>query len=296
MTKVVYDPTNVLGDAFAMDNMVEGSLTKVFTSAERTKLAGIQDGATVADTPAEVKIKYESNANTNEFNDAEKAKLGGLPSNADNTAENETTHADVLVDADIGLTVASFGHNHAGVYEPVFAKNSGFNKALGTTAGTVAEGNHTHTGVYEPADATILKDADIGVKVPAKVHTHTQGDITDLGAFIIAGDVTFELLNTNGDVGTGADQLAIGNHTHPRMTVFVEDIDSELATLHQVPRSDGAGGVTWQDQSAAGLAPGGTTGQVLAKKSATSFDTEWVDLPDDHITIDDAIAMAIALG
>lgn len=30
---------------------------------------------------------------------------------------------------------------------------------------TVAAYNHTHTGVYEPADATILKDADIGVTV-----------------------------------------------------------------------------------------------------------------------------------
>ena len=32
---------------------------------------------------------------------------------------------------------------------------------------------HTHTGVYEPADATILKDADIGVTVAAQGHTHT---------------------------------------------------------------------------------------------------------------------------
>jgi len=40
-------------------------------------------------------------------------------------------------------------HLHTGVYEPVFSKNTGFNKALGTTGGTVSEGNHLHTGVYE---------------------------------------------------------------------------------------------------------------------------------------------------
>jgi hypothetical protein len=296
MTKAVYDPSSVAGDAFAMDNMVEGTTTKVFTATERTKLAGIQAGATVNDTAAEVKIKYESNSDTNAYTDAEKAKLVTIEENADVTADNETTHADVLVDADIGVSVASFGHNHAGVYEPAFSKNSGFNLALGTGAGQVAEGNHGHSGVYEPADATILKTANIGVDVPALSHNHTEGDITDLRPYIQAGAVTYELLDTNGDVGTGAGQLAIGNHTHTRMTVFVEDIDSELATLHQVPRSDGAGGVTWEDQSAAGLVSGGTTGQVLAKKSATSFDTEWVDLPNDHITIDDAIAMAIALG
>lgn len=36
-------------------------------------------------------------------------------------------------------------HLHTGVYEPVFTKNTGFNKNFGTTAGTVSEGNHVHT-------------------------------------------------------------------------------------------------------------------------------------------------------
>ena len=31
---------------------------------------------------------------------------------------------------------------------------------------------HNHAGIYEPADATILKDADIGVNVAAQVHNH----------------------------------------------------------------------------------------------------------------------------
>jgi hypothetical protein len=39
---------------------------------------------------------------------------------------------------------ASSSHNHSGVYEPVFTKNTGFNKNFGTVAGTVSEGNHTH--------------------------------------------------------------------------------------------------------------------------------------------------------
>jgi hypothetical protein len=37
---------------------------------------------------------------------------------------------------------------------------------------------HTHTGVYEPADATILKDADIGVTVAAQSHNHDASAIT----------------------------------------------------------------------------------------------------------------------
>jgi len=64
MTKAVYDPTTVAGDAFDMDNMVEGATKKILTSTERsaisantaknsypsadaTKLAGIATGAEV---------------------------------------------------------------------------------------------------------------------------------------------------------------------------------------------------------------------------------------------------------
>ena len=39
------------------------------------------------------------------------------------------------------------------------------NGDVGTGAGQLAIGNHNHSGVYEPADATILKDADIGVTI-----------------------------------------------------------------------------------------------------------------------------------
>lgn len=50
MTTAVYDPTAVGGDAFAMDNMVEGTTTKILTAAERTKLAGVEASADVTDT------------------------------------------------------------------------------------------------------------------------------------------------------------------------------------------------------------------------------------------------------
>lgn len=45
--------------------------------------------------------------------------------------------------------------------------NLNANGDVGTGSSQVAAGNHTHSGVYEPADATILKDADIGSTVQA---------------------------------------------------------------------------------------------------------------------------------
>lgn len=47
MSKTVYDPNDVEGDAFNMDNMVDGTTNKVFTATEETKLAGIDTGAEV---------------------------------------------------------------------------------------------------------------------------------------------------------------------------------------------------------------------------------------------------------
>jgi hypothetical protein len=49
MFAATYDPNTVAGDAFDMDNMVEGTTTKIMTAAERTKLSGVESNADVTD-------------------------------------------------------------------------------------------------------------------------------------------------------------------------------------------------------------------------------------------------------
>jgi hypothetical protein len=53
---------------------------KVFTD----KLDGIEAGATADQTAGEIKTAYESNANTNAYTDAEKSKLAGVETSANN--------------------------------------------------------------------------------------------------------------------------------------------------------------------------------------------------------------------
>jgi len=52
---------------------------------------------------------------------------------------------------------------------------------------------HNHTGVYEPADATILKDVDIGITIAAESHTHTLDGLSDVvitqGSPIVDNDI-----------------------------------------------------------------------------------------------------------
>ena len=71
-----------------------------------------------------------------------------------------------LTAVEAGNLFAPAAHSHP--YEPVFTKNTAFNKNFGTVAGTVSEGNHVHSnyaavnhdhaGVYQPVGA-YLTDA-----------------------------------------------------------------------------------------------------------------------------------------
>lgn len=103
---------------------------------------------------------------TNDYTDAEKTKLAGLEEGATNY-QHPTTHPASMIKMEDGKTVeekvslhltddvkhvtqsnkdswdnkAEGNHNHSGVYEPVFSKNNAFNKNFGIASGTVCQGN-----------------------------------------------------------------------------------------------------------------------------------------------------------
>jgi len=73
-----------------------------------------------------------------------------------------------------GTTVALGNHLHSGVYEPVFSKNTAFNKNFGAVAGTVAEGNDSriingqtafgwgnHSGLYLPLTGGTMANTNL---------------------------------------------------------------------------------------------------------------------------------------
>lgn len=71
-----------------------------FSAADQTKLDGIESGATADQTDAEVKTAYENNANTNEFDDAEQSKLGGIETLADVTDAANINAAGAVMETD----------------------------------------------------------------------------------------------------------------------------------------------------------------------------------------------------
>ena len=79
----------------------------LMTGADKTKLDGVDSGATDDQTGAEIKAAYEAEANTNAFTDAEQTKLGGIEAAADVTDAANVDAAGAVMESD--TTTASMG-------------------------------------------------------------------------------------------------------------------------------------------------------------------------------------------
>jgi hypothetical protein len=85
--------------------------------------------------------------------------------------------AGTVITATKGATFSLDNHVHTGVYEPVFTKNTAFNKNFGTTSGTVAQGNDSRINngqtAYSWGD---FRDYGLG-RTAANVYTGGDADV-----------------------------------------------------------------------------------------------------------------------
>ncbi|MEK6479600.1 hypothetical protein WJR50_18795 [Catalinimonas sp. 4WD22] len=63
------------------DDLQQGNTNLFFTTAEKTKLSGIESGATRDQSASEIESLYESRPDTNKYSDTDKGKVDNLPSN-----------------------------------------------------------------------------------------------------------------------------------------------------------------------------------------------------------------------
>ena len=103
-----YDPTSVVGDAFAMDNMAEGAATKIMTGTERSKLAGISPSATVDQTGAQIRALLIAEADTNILTTALLNKLNAIEASADVTDAVNVNAAGAVMNNDTDTTPMLF--------------------------------------------------------------------------------------------------------------------------------------------------------------------------------------------
>lgn len=166
------------------DDLSEGVVKLLLTVAERSKLAGIEAGATADQTGAEIKSAYEGEANTNAFTDAEQTKLAGIEALADVTDATNVAGAGAVMDSDYS------------------AKGK---ILVGTGVGTwtaLSTGTDAHVLTADSAEASGVKWAaaaggpggGLTVKVKAVSYTAVAGEViavkTDSGIYTITLPVT----------------------------------------------------------------------------------------------------------
>ena len=164
--------------------------TNAFTDAQFTKLAGIETAATADQTGAQIKTAYEAEANA--FTDAQFTKLAGIETAADVTDGTNVTAAGALMDSEVT--------NLAQV------------KAFDTTDyATAAQGTLA---------ASALQSSDIGTSVQGFDADTLKADTADTltapfrGTVTADNDLSFDLNVTNNFscTPTGGGTLTFTNH------------------------------------------------------------------------------------
>jgi hypothetical protein len=78
-----FAPASHVGSGGSAHADASQSTDGFMSSSDKTKLDGIESGATADQTASEIKTAYENNADTNAFTDSEQSKLAGIESGAE---------------------------------------------------------------------------------------------------------------------------------------------------------------------------------------------------------------------
>lgn len=209
------------------------------------------------DTPA-ISIPAATNSN------AGYATAAHIQAIEANTSKDGTSHADVLVDGDINVTVAAIGHNHSGTYEPADAtiikqddvddiavngvttfpisSNWAFDHAADAAAhGTYNNYVHpNHSGdVTSVADGaqTIATAAVTNAKMADMVQSTIKGRVT--ASTGVPEDLTATQVRTLINVADGADVTSTNETSHSDVLVDgdigVNVVPQSHVTTHPVP-------------------------------------------------------------
>lgn len=177
--------------------------TNEFDDAEQSKLAGIETAATIDQTGAEIKTLYEAEANA--FTDAQFTKLAGIATGA-NLYVHPNHTGDVTSVADGATTISALAVTNA------MLAGSIANTKLATNP--LARANHTGTQAH-----TTISDFDAGV----------QTNVLDsLAAPTGALDINSQNLNNilNADIEGYIDMIEISTPANPSANIgrlYVKD-------------------------------------------------------------------------
>ena len=163
------------------------SNSNVFTDADHSKLDGIEAAATADQTASEIKTLYESNSDTNEFSDAEQSKLAGIEASA--TADQTASEIKTLLQSDkLTASEIATGALDGRYYTETESDARYFNVSSGDTI--------TSGDTFADNDTTIATTKAINARIL---------DLVDeVGGFVpIANETSFPTSNPDAENGTG---------------------------------------------------------------------------------------------
>lgn len=257
----------------------------LMSATERTKLAGIETGATADQTGAEIKTAYEGEANTNAFTDAEQTKLAGIETGAE---VND-------VDSVAGLTgaiTASGLRTAINVEDGATADQTGseivtsINTELGGTTWQSGGGGGSALEVED--EGVSLSTAVTKINFVGSGVTATEPVADEITVTIAGGAAPVDSVNTQtGAVVLDADDIDDTSTTHKFATAAqLTKLDNitELADpgSDSIPFFDVSGGSTAYFTALTGLTITGTT--LIADVQSVNTQTGAVVLDADDIS------------
>ena len=159
MLAATYDPTSKAADAFAMDNMVEGTNTKILTSAERTKLSNTS-GTNTGDQTITLTGDVTGSGTSSFATTVGKINGTSLAALSTGILKNTTTTGvpSIAVAADFPTLNQNTTGSAATLTTPRTIDGQSFDGSANITV--IAPGTHAATGKTTPVDADELPIVD----------------------------------------------------------------------------------------------------------------------------------------
>ena len=214
------DTDNQTIDVFNLNGTdLELSLEDDGQATQTVDLSSLQDGTGTDDQTIDVFSLTGTNLNLSLESDGEATKQVDLSSLQDGTGTDDQTASEVSITDSGGYYVSSD-------VEGALAE------IAGGGAQQLSELSDVNTSTATNRNVLVADGIDW------ESRALTEADISDLGTYIGATDVTYENLSTNGDIGTGATQVSQGDHAHAGVYEPVDATILREADVDDTPVND----------------------------------------------------------